>query len=570
MTPSTKFLVAAAAATAALVAAAPERPVFEPISATTGHFVEQFTDDWDSRWASSAATKTDKNQEVFSYVGKWEVKEPDVFPGLIGDKGLVATSKAAHHAISSLFDSAYDPKKEGGLVVQYEVKLQNGLECGGAYLKLLTESPEGIQAKELSDKTPYTIMFGPDRCGATNKVHFIFRHKHPLTGVVEEKHLKGPPTPKNEKTSVLYTLIVRPDNTYEIKIDNESKKTGSLLEDFDPPVNPPKEIDDPKDSKPANWVDEEKITDPAAVKPNDWDEDAPFEIEDEEAEIPAGWLADEPSIIPDPDAEKPEEWSDEDDGDWTPPSIPNPQCEDAPGCGPWVRPKKPNPAYKGKWFAPKIDNPAYKGVWQPRKIPNPDYFEDLTPYTLNPIAGVAFEWWTMQDGILVDNIYIGNSEKDAREFAAATFDIKKPIEDAAEAESKPKADSETIADSGDFSITAFLLHPVTYSRAKVVQFVQEAAKDPIATFKTYPQTGAVVGGLVATLIGMIGILLGLLAPKPAVVKDQAGKASTKVTEKAAEVKDAAAATASDVGKAVEGSGTEIKKRTTTRSKAVAE
>ena len=188
--------------------------------------------------------------------------------------GLVATSKAAHHAISSLFDTPYEPEIQGGLVVQYEVKLQNGLECGGAYLKLLTESAEGIQAKELSDKTPYTIMFGPDRCGATNKVHFIFRHKNPLTGEFEEKQLKSPPSPKNEKVSVLYTLIVRPDNTYEIKIDGQSKKSGSLLTDFDPPVNPSKEIDDPEDFKPSNWVDEAMITDPDAAKPADWDEDA--------------------------------------------------------------------------------------------------------------------------------------------------------------------------------------------------------------------------------------------------------------------------------------------------------
>lgn len=184
-----------------------------------------------------------------------------------------------------------------GLVVQYEVKLQNGLECGGAcgysrsqtYLelliatadmKLLQDSPEGIQAKELNDKTPFTIMFGPDRCGerllisllclshlscatgATNKVHFIFRHKNPLTGVVEEKHLKSPPAPRYEKVSALYTLIVRPDNTYEIKINGDSKKKGSLLEDFDPPVNPPKEIDDASDTKPLDWVDESMITDP--------------------------------------------------------------------------------------------------------------------------------------------------------------------------------------------------------------------------------------------------------------------------------------------------------------------
>jgi calnexin len=31
-------------------------------------------------------------------------------------------------------------------------------------------------------------------------------------------------------------------------------------------VNPPKEIDDPKDTKPSSWVDEQKIADPEASK----------------------------------------------------------------------------------------------------------------------------------------------------------------------------------------------------------------------------------------------------------------------------------------------------------------
>lgn len=85
-------------------------------------------------------------------VGQWEVEEPEVFPGINGDKGLVAKSKAAHHAISVPFPEALDPAGKP-LVVQYEVKLQKGLECGGAYIKLLTESPDGIQAKEFSDKS---------------------------------------------------------------------------------------------------------------------------------------------------------------------------------------------------------------------------------------------------------------------------------------------------------------------------------------------------------------------------------------------------------------------------------
>lgn len=92
-------------------------------------------------------------------------------------------------------------------------------------------------------------MFGPDRCGATNKVHFIFRHRNPLTGEMEEKHLVAPPSPKITKTTTLYTLVVRPDQTYEIKVNGETAKSGSLLEDFSPAVNPAKEIDDPEDQK---------------------------------------------------------------------------------------------------------------------------------------------------------------------------------------------------------------------------------------------------------------------------------------------------------------------------------
>ena len=33
-----------------------------------------------------------------------------------------------------------------------------------------------------------------------------------------------------------------PDQTFEILINDESARTGSLLEDFDPAVNPPAEI----------------------------------------------------------------------------------------------------------------------------------------------------------------------------------------------------------------------------------------------------------------------------------------------------------------------------------------
>lgn len=240
---------------------AAEAPSFTPTT-IKADFLEQFTDDWDTRWKPSHAKKEikGKEDEEWAYVGEWSVEEPTVYKGIEGDKGLVLKNKAAHHAISAKFPKKIDNKGKS-LVVQYEVKLQNGLECGGAYLKLLRDT-KALHQDEFANTTPYVIMFGPDKCGHTNKVHFIFNHKNPKTGEYEEKHLNSPPTARVVKTTELYTLIVHPNNTYIIQQNGENVKEGSLLEDFTPAVNPPKEIDDVKDTKPEDWVDEARIADP--------------------------------------------------------------------------------------------------------------------------------------------------------------------------------------------------------------------------------------------------------------------------------------------------------------------
>lgn len=85
-------------------------------------FLEQFTDDWDSRWKVSHAKK-EGTEEDWAFVGKWSVEEPTVLRGIEGDKGLVLKDKAAHHAISAKFPEAID-NKDNTLVVQYEVKMQ--------------------------------------------------------------------------------------------------------------------------------------------------------------------------------------------------------------------------------------------------------------------------------------------------------------------------------------------------------------------------------------------------------------------------------------------------------------
>lgn len=63
----------------------------------------------------------------------------------------------------------------------------------------------------------------------------------------------------------MYTLVVNPDNTYEVKIDNKKVESGSLEEDWD--FLPPKKIKDPEAKKPDDWDEREKIDDPDDTKP---------------------------------------------------------------------------------------------------------------------------------------------------------------------------------------------------------------------------------------------------------------------------------------------------------------
>jgi len=246
--------------------------------------------------------------------------------------------------------------------------------------------------------------------------------------VWEEKHLIDPPKTKTDKITHLYTLHVRPDNSFDIEIDGINAISGNLLENFKPSVNPPKDIDDPTDKKPKDWVDIAEIPDPTATKPDDWDESQPASLPDETAVKPNNWLEDEPEEIPDPTFEKPEDWSDEDDGEFVAPSIPNPKCADVAGCGPWKPPAKSNPLYRGKWKAPLIPNPDYIGPWSPRKIPNPNYFEDLHPHKFKSMVAVGIEVWQMSKGIMFDNILITSNKAVADLYAEETFHKKQEEE----------------------------------------------------------------------------------------------------------------------------------------------
>jgi len=200
-------------------------------------------------------------------------------------------------------------------------------------------------------ETKYNIMFGPDICGYTKRVHLILSKKGTNHLIKEDISCES-----DELTHV-YTAVLEPDNTFKVYIDGVEKKSGSIPDNWD--ILPPKKINDPAQSKPSDWVDERMMDDPEDKKPEGYDS------------IPAE--------ISDPDATKPDDWDDELDGEWEPPKIPNPE-------------------YKGAWAPKKIENPNYKGPWVHPQIDNPEYSDDPHLYAFDSFKYVGIDVWQVKLG----------------------------------------------------------------------------------------------------------------------------------------------------------------------------
>ena len=236
---------------------------------------------------------------------------------------------------------------------------------------------------------------------------------------------------KDDEFTHLYTLILNPDNTYEVRIDEEKVESGKLEEDWDFTV--PKRIPDPNAKKPSDWVDEPKMNDPTDTKPEGKLLSSDINIKIKYVSFfPIDW--DKPEHIPDPDAKKPEDWDDEIDGAWEPPSIDNPE-------------------YKGVWTARQIDNPAYKGAWVHPEIDNPEYEEDPNLYLFKDVGAIGLDLWQVKSGTIFDNIIITDSVKRAEEFGKETWGKtkdgeKKMKENADEAERKKMEDERKKHEAG--------------------------------------------------------------------------------------------------------------------------
>merc|ERR1712241_1495447 len=337
--------------------------------------------------------------------GKWITSAGKWFKDEAEDTGIQTGEDSRFFGISASFDSFSNADKE--LIVQYQAKYEKDIECGGGYLKLGAKLDDPTT---FGDPTIYNIMFGPDKCGYTKRTHLIFNYKG--KNVLKKSDLSY--KQEGEGTSHLYRLVVKPDNTVRVEIDEEKIYEGSLKEDWE--LLKPKEISDPEDKKPSDWTDDSMMDDPDDKKPDDW--------------------TDEKRIV-DADAKKPDDWDDEEDGEWE-------------------APMKDNPAYKGDWYVKRISNPAYKGVWEAKKIANPEYEDDDNLYKYDDFGFIGFDLWQVKGGTIFDNVIITDDIAEADAFSKkwkAVSEVetakKKEEDDAKKAEADKKAESDKDDDDDD-------------------------------------------------------------------------------------------------------------------------
>eukprot|EP00756_Hemistasia_phaeocysticola_P019622 Hpha_TRINITY_DN15673_c3_g1::TRINITY_DN15673_c3_g1_i6::g.97997::m.97997/K08057/CALR; calreticulin len=358
-------------------------------------FKETFDGSYGDRWTVSG--KKDDYGEFKHTAGEF-------FGDAEANKGLQTSQDAKFYAISAQIPKPVD-NKDKKIVVSFQLKDAQGIDCGGGYIKVMKEP---FEPKEFHGESPYWMMFGPDICGYTKKIHLILNYKG------ENLLWKKEPRPVDDRLNHVYTAIINNDGTYEVQIDGEKKESGTLEEDW--AFLKPKEIDDPSDSKPGDWVDDAQMDDPEDSKPADW--------------------GNEPETIPDPEAEQPEDWDEEDDGAWEAPQIPNPK-------------------FQGEWKAKRIPNPAYKGVWSPKRIANPEYVEDKDLHVSpEKLAGVGIDLWQVKSGSIFDNIIISDSLEEVNAFVADTWGKTKDAEKAAydkaqEAKKAAEAEEKKADDSAE-------------------------------------------------------------------------------------------------------------------------
>ncbi|VDQ13792.1 unnamed protein product [Trichobilharzia regenti] len=127
------------------------------------------------------ARKDGIEDSIAKYDGVWSVEVPHA-SAIDEDYALVLKSKAKHHAVSTKLSKPLKFDTEE-LVIQYDVKFQDGMDCGGAYIKLLSASPS-------LDLVSWINLYSK-------------------------------------------SIVLRADNSFERYIDQVKVQSGTLLDDFE-------------------------------------------------------------------------------------------------------------------------------------------------------------------------------------------------------------------------------------------------------------------------------------------------------------------------------------------------
>ena len=136
----------------------------------------QISDDkWTDRWIQS------KHMSDF---GEWKVSAGKFYGDAQKDKGawytivfqvtcftcycfvgLQTSQDARFYSISRKLDKTLSNEGKT-LVIQFSVKHEQNIDCGGGYVKVM---PSDANLEDFHGETNYNIMFGPDICGPGTK-----------------------------------------------------------------------------------------------------------------------------------------------------------------------------------------------------------------------------------------------------------------------------------------------------------------------------------------------------------------------------------------------------------------
>ncbi|KAJ5077920.1 calreticulin-3 [Anaeramoeba ignava] len=183
-------------------------------SFSTIFFKETFDRNWKERWVFS---------ENDPDLGKWVLSPGKWFGNPRVDIGLKSKTNNKLYAISSKFWEEIQSTENKTIVIQFSVKFTQDIECGGGYIQIFGSDAD---QKVLDRENEYKILFGPDICAKHKRIQFILGYNN--SKLMWKKVVDW----EKDKFTHVYTLVLKPENQYEVWVDLKKIESGSLLNDW--------------------------------------------------------------------------------------------------------------------------------------------------------------------------------------------------------------------------------------------------------------------------------------------------------------------------------------------------